>query len=129
MFTIDEIKTAHSKVKSGADFPHYIQALKKLGVLKYETFVTDGHTDYLGLEGTKITSDSKYPNLTIQERSNAAQFIANLKAHQKGETDYPTFCNDCADAGIEKWIADLDKMTCTYFSSAGGEILIEQIPQ
>jgi uncharacterized protein YbcV (DUF1398 family) len=129
MFTIDEIKTAHNKVKSGTDFPNYIQELKKLGVRKYETFVTDGHTDYIGLEGNKITSGSKYSKLTVQNQSKATQFITNLKSHQKGETDYPTFCNDCANAGIEKWIADLDKMTCTYFSSTGEEILIEQIPQ
>lgn len=32
MFTIQQIKDAHSKVKSGADFPAYIQDIKKLGV-------------------------------------------------------------------------------------------------
>lgn len=31
MFTIEQIKTAHSQVKSGADFPAYIQEIKKLG--------------------------------------------------------------------------------------------------
>ncbi len=44
MFTVEQIKTAHSKVKSGADFPAYIQDINKLGVASYETFVTDGHT-------------------------------------------------------------------------------------
>lgn len=29
MFTITQIENAHSKVKSGADFPKYIQDLKK----------------------------------------------------------------------------------------------------
>jgi hypothetical protein len=42
MFTVEQIKTAHGKVKSGADFPAYIQDIKKLGVTSYETFVTDG---------------------------------------------------------------------------------------
>ena len=31
-FTIDEIKAEHQKVKSGADFPNYIQQIKQLGV-------------------------------------------------------------------------------------------------
>lgn len=48
MFTVAEIKAAHSKVKSGADFPAYIQDIKRLGVTYYETFVTDGHTDFYG---------------------------------------------------------------------------------
>ena len=32
MFTAEEVKTAHSKVKSGADFPAYIQEIKKWGL-------------------------------------------------------------------------------------------------
>ncbi len=48
MFAIEQINTAHSKVKSGADFPAYIQDLKKIGVQAYESFVSDGHTVYYG---------------------------------------------------------------------------------
>ena len=48
MFTIEQIKTAHAKVKSGADFPAYIREIKQLGVAAYETWVTDGHTEYKG---------------------------------------------------------------------------------
>ncbi|MGB4398918.1 MAG: DUF1398 family protein [Daejeonella sp.] len=36
MFTAEQIKAAHSKVKSGADFPAYIQDIKALGVTGYE---------------------------------------------------------------------------------------------
>ncbi|WP_449397691.1 hypothetical protein [Chryseobacterium wanjuense] len=32
-FTIEQIKAEHQKVKSGADFPRYIQAIKDLGFL------------------------------------------------------------------------------------------------
>ncbi len=32
MFTIEQIKEAHAKVKSGADFPNYIHDLIILGV-------------------------------------------------------------------------------------------------
>ncbi len=28
MFTVEQIKAAHSKVKSGADFPSYIKEIK-----------------------------------------------------------------------------------------------------
>ena len=30
MFTLEQIKQAHSQVESGADFPSYIQEIKKL---------------------------------------------------------------------------------------------------
>ncbi|MDR6968468.1 uncharacterized protein YbcV (DUF1398 family) [Flavobacterium arsenatis] len=39
MFTVEQIKQARSKVKSGADFPNYIQDLIELGVLSFETFI------------------------------------------------------------------------------------------
>lgn len=129
MFTVEQIKAAHSKVKSGADFPAYIQDLKKLGVIYYETFVADGHTNYYGANNYKTTSPAKYPDLAIAESSNEEQFKSDLKAHQEGKTNYPTFCSDSAKSGIEKWAVSMDKMTCTYFDMSGTKILVENIPQ
>lgn len=129
MFTVEQIKAAHSKVKSGADFPAYIQDIKKLGVTFYETFVTDSHTDYYGTNNYKTSSTAKYESLTIADTSDTEQFTIDLKAHQQGKTDYFTFCKDCAKSGVEKWSVCMDKMTCTYYDKAGNEILVEPIPQ
>ena len=128
MFTIEQIKDAHSKVKSGADFPVYIQALAQLGVRTYEAYVSDGHTIYKNGEGASVSSDKKYEAMPIAEESKSEEFIAYLKAHQAGETDYPTFCLHCAITGIEKWEVSIIAMTCTYFDKAGNEILVESIP-
>ena len=129
MFTVEQIKAAHSKVKSGADFPAYIQDIKKLGVTFYETFVIDGHTDYYGVNNYKTTAPAKYAELTIAETSNTEQFRIDLKEHQQGKTDFLTFIGMCATFGIEKWAVCLDKMTCTYYDKTGNEILVERIPQ
>jgi uncharacterized protein YbcV (DUF1398 family) len=128
MFTLEQIKAAHSKVKSGIDFPRYIHEIKQLGVMRYETFVADGHTDYMGLDAYKMSSDAKYTTLIIANNTNALQFKADLKAHQEGKTDYPTFCQDCAKSGIEKWAVQMDDMTCTYYSQSGEVVLVETIP-
>ncbi len=129
MFTIEQIKAAHSKVKSGADFPNYVQDLIQLGVTFYETYVSDGHTDYLGTDDYKTSSESKYSRLIIAEQADAEQFRLNLKAHQQGKTDYATFCIDCAKSGVEKWAVRMDMMTCAYYDKAGNELLVEAIPQ
>lgn len=128
MFTIDQIKSAHSKVKSGADFPNYIQDLIKLGIASYETFVSDGHTVFRGKDNSQITSPSKYDMLVVADKSNGEQFISDLKAHQQGKTNYPAFCNDCAKSGVEKWTVDMSKMTCTYYDKDGKIVLEEKIP-
>lgn len=128
MFTIEQIKAAHSKVKSGADFPAYISDLRDLGVVSYDTFVSDGHTDYHGAEGA-VSSAAKYDEKPIADLSDGTQFQTDLKLHQKGQTDYPTFCDDAAKSGIEKWTVDIPAMTCTYFDKSGKEILREKIPE
>ena len=53
-FTLEEVKAAHSKVKSGADFPNYIQEIIQLGVEAYDVFVADGHAVYFGKNNFKI---------------------------------------------------------------------------
>lgn len=128
MFTIEQIKTAHSKVKSGADFPKYVKELIELGITSYTIYVLDGHAEYFGKDNYHIKSDAKYSILNVTEDSNAETFISRLKAHQQGKTDYLSFCNDCAKAGAEKWIVDTQKMTCTYYDLAGNTMLEEQIP-
>jgi uncharacterized protein YbcV (DUF1398 family) len=128
MFTVEQIEQAHEKIKSGADFPKYIQDIKELGVKGFETWVVDGHTEYFGENNFIATSNSKYDELLVSDNSNKEYFIVQLKAHQQGETDYFTFCKDCAESGIERWVVSLDKMTCTYFDKSGNEMLVETIP-
>lgn len=128
MFSLDEIKLAHAKVKTGADFPNYIKDLSRLGVIAYETFVSDGHTVFFGENGFSVLSAAKYPALTISDSDNTAKFSIQLKAHQQGKTDYPTFCRDCAENGIEKWQVQMSAMTCTYYGKNAKELLKEHIP-
>jgi uncharacterized protein YbcV (DUF1398 family) len=129
MFTIEQVKAAHSKVKSGADFPNYIKEIKDLGVTRYESYVSDGHVIYYGTHDYSVKAPAKYEPLIIAEMCNIEQFKSDLKAHQNGKTDYPTFCNDAAKSGIEKWVVSMGKMTCTYFDKFGNVILVEEIPR
>lgn len=127
MFTLDQIKTAHSHVKSGADFPAYIRAIKTLGVTNYDTYVTDGRTDYMGTDNYTVNSPGRFGPLTISTTTDTATFKAGLKAHQQGQTDYMQFIQLCAETGVEKWTVRIDEMSCTYYDMAGNEVLEEVI--
>jgi len=129
MFTVDQIKAAHSKVKSGADFPKYIEEIKALGVTAFETWVIDNHTEYFGANDYRTSSKPMYEEKVIGNSGDKRKFQHYLKIHQQGETDYFTFCRHCAETGIVKWFVSLDNMTCTYYDKAEEEILVEQIPQ
>ena len=128
MFALDQIREAHARVKSGADFPHYIQDLIVLGVQKYDIFVRDGHGEYASADGNTLVSPPKYDTLTVADTSDAEWFTERLRAHQKGQTDYMTFCQDSANAGVEKWTVDTAAMTCTYYDKDGKVMLEERIP-
>lgn len=128
MYTIDQVKAAHSKVKSGADFPAYIQDLIELGVTGYETYVSDGHCLYFGKDNFEIQSPAKYDELVISKTSDQDRFIKELKDHQQGKTNYPEFCRMSAETGIEKWVVNMSEMTCNYYDQTGKEILSELIP-
>mgnify|MGYP000113704228 CR=1 FL=1 len=128
MFTIQQIKEAHSKVKSGADFPQYMQDCIALGVISFETFVFDNHTNYFGNNNFQIASEGFSETLSIADETKIEQFKSDLKAHQQGKTDYKTFLQDCAKSGIEKWRVLIDALTCTYFDISGNTVLVEKIP-
>jgi uncharacterized protein YbcV (DUF1398 family) len=128
MFTIAQIKEAHSKVQSGADFPTYIQDLIALGVKGYDTFVNDGHIEYFGSDNFRATATETYNSITIAPSANKERFIEFLVIHQGGQTDYLTFCNQAGQCGIAKWSVNIIEMTCTYYDQSDAAILIEKIP-
>ena len=80
MFTVEQIKTAHSKVKSGADFPAYIKEIKSLGVTHYEAYVSDGHIDYHSGSEYTATVPAKYELLEIADAPKIEEFKAEIKS-------------------------------------------------
>lgn len=128
MFTAADIITAHSKVRSGADFPAYISELKDMGVTRYDAFVVDGHIVYQGANDYTVTVPAKYPNKAIAANCNKQQFVHDLKEHQAGGTGFLQFVSACAASGVDKWQVQMDRMTCTYYDINGTEVLVENIP-
>jgi uncharacterized protein YbcV (DUF1398 family) len=129
MFTEQQIKDAHGRVKTGADFPRYVHEIKKLGLLRYEYLVENGMTVYYGENNHIVQSAAKYATLAIAETSSAAILRYNIAIHQQGQTDFMTFCRQAAEAGVEKWVIDTQKMMCTYYNQQGNEMVAELIPQ
>ena len=128
MFTLNGIREAHSKVKSGADYPAYVQEIIKMGVAGYETHVKDGKTVYFGTNNYRMESGPKYDQLIINNEPDAETFKKDLKLHQNGKTNFTTFCNDAARSGVEKWVVNLNHMSCTYLDNNGNVLVVESIP-
>lgn len=129
MFTIDQIHEAFSKVKSGTDFPQFVQDLKNIGVTHYDNFVSDGRTKYYGLNGFELEGGAKYAELQVNNLSSSDSLKHAISFHQNGQTDYLTFCEQAADAGVEKWTTHMSKMSVTYLDKKGTKLTVEPIPK
>jgi uncharacterized protein YbcV (DUF1398 family) len=128
MFTKEQIQQASSKVKSGADYPRLAQDLKKLGILKYDHFITDGSNIYYGAAGFSLKTEHDQEPIPVNNISSADKLKHTIKIHQAGQTDYPTFCLQAGEAGVGKWVSDLTKMTVSYVDKAGQTLVEEEIP-
>ena len=129
MFTIEQIHKAFGKVKSGADFPQFVQDLKAVGVTHYDNFVSDGRTKYYGINDFTLDGESKYPKMEVNSKSSADKLKHAITIHQQGQTDYPTFCQQASEAGVEKWTTHMIEMTVTYLDKEGNELAVEPIPK
>jgi uncharacterized protein YbcV (DUF1398 family) len=128
MFTAQQIKEAYAKVKSGADYPGYVQELKALGVTRYDYVVESGNNVFYGDSGFSLKVENQHDRLQVAGRSSKEKLQGAISMHQQGQTDFKTFCGQAADAGVEKWVSDLEKMQVLYYDRAGTLLLSEPIP-
>lgn len=128
MFTKEQIEAASAKVKSGTDYPQLVQDFKTLGIKHYEHIVADGSTIYHGGNNHFIRLCHVQQTIAVADISSAGKLKHALTIHQQGQTDYQTFCMQAGEAGVEKWVSDLVKMTVTYLDKSEQPLLIEAIP-
>lgn len=125
-FTLDNINQAH-KTFTGSDFPKLIATFKDMGIVRNIVNIKTGKVSYVHADGREIERlgirVEKVADSTATE-----QFKNRLRLHQAGKTDFLTFCNDTAAAGGEKWIVDIEAMTCTYYTSKNEVLFSEAIP-
>ena len=127
MFTLEQINNIHDRLGEAETLPQYLEALKNIGVDKYDSFITDGHSEYFGKGGHKIVSPPVHEKLSIAETSNRESFLKHLNLHNQGKTNYLEMSKGLADSGIEKWTFDTNKMTIAYYDKDGNEMLVEAI--
>ena len=129
MFTVQQVKAAHQKVKSGADFPRYVQEIKALGLIRYEYLVADGRTIYYGSDNYSVEAPAIYPQKKINPIASVSTMEHNIREHQQGKSDFLTICQQAADAGVHHWEVNAQTMLCSYFDSNSQLMLAEPIPQ
>jgi hypothetical protein len=68
MFTIEQINELHCQLGSARMLPEYVRALKALGVERYDSYLTDGHSEYFGQGGHRAVSSPVHEVLSVRRR-------------------------------------------------------------
>ena len=96
-FTLEQINQAQKN--NNYNFPKLIEEFKKIGVDYFITSVKDGNTDYFDAENDVFSTDG-HQDFLVSDNVNKEIFAKRLKLHQNGKTDFQTFCQDCAENGV-----------------------------
>lgn len=126
MITKDAITKAQEEFGS-RNFPMLVQAFLDLGMVSNTVNIKDGKAIYNDKDGNQVAM-AAFQVEAVAENLDKDYFMQQLKLHQSGQTDFPTFCKDTADAGIYKWDVDLLVKTCTYFDLNDQMVYSEPIP-
>lgn len=127
MFTLEQITDAHDRFGNASTLAEYVRALQSIGVKSYSTFVSDGHSEYVGSDGYSITSPAVHEELTIAERASREVFLDHLDLHAQQKTTYIEMSRGLAQSGIERWTVDTKNMSLTYYDEAGHALLVETL--
>jgi uncharacterized protein YbcV (DUF1398 family) len=127
VFTVEQIEELHGCLGNAETLSDYVRSLAALGVERYDSFVSDGHSEYLGHDAHRVMSDGVHDQLIIAESSDRGEFLDHLRRHERGETSYLEMSTGLADSGIERWSVDTHAMTMTFYDRSGDALLVEQI--
>jgi len=126
-FTIDEINEIHDRLGKQETLPQYVQELNALGIEYAVSYVTDGHTEFIGKDGHRIKSPAAHQLLPITKTSNKYNFLRHLNLHREGKTSYVEMSRGLAESGTEKWVIDTNKLTMTFYDKDGDSLLVDKI--
>lgn len=127
-FTLSEIQQAHQQY-TGVDFPKLFKEFKDMGMTYNIVNIQDGTATYVHQSEDDIVTSSVKSNHPVAPSSNQSIVQDVLTRHQQGQTDFETFCDEMAEAGIYKWHIDIQAGTCTYIDLKEQAIISELTPQ
>ena len=78
--------------------------------------------------GEFIESPAIYEVKKISSISDTILLKHIIKIHQNGETDFMTFCQQSADAGVVLWRTDVTNMKVIYLNDKNEEMVVEVVP-
>jgi len=104
-----------------------VRALAAIGVVRFDSSVTDGHSEFFGADGHSVVSSAHHELLHVADVSDRGAFLNHLRDHGDGETSYVEISTGLAQSGVEKWFTDTTALTMAYCPREGIVRLVDDI--
>ena len=127
MFTLEQITGIHDRLGTKETLGDYLRALRDIGVTTYDSYVTDGHSEYFGADGQMLVGPAFHETFVVAGTCDREQFLQYMRRVEQGEVGYHEMSRALAEHGVEKWTFDTEKLTITYLDKAGNELLGESL--
>jgi uncharacterized protein YbcV (DUF1398 family) len=116
--------------KAATNYPDLAKRLSEAGVESYTVDTASNTILYRFAQGVnELQEGSNSTARTIADKFDAQKTVEAIRNNQQGKTDYPTFMNDIAAAGVRFYEATLNGLNkrVTYIGKGGS--YEEAIPQ
>jgi uncharacterized protein YbcV (DUF1398 family) len=127
VFTMAQIDELHARLGRADSLADYLRGLAAIGVVRFDSYVTDGHSEFFSADGRRVVSPAHHDVLPVAAVSDRRAFLEHLRRHSDGETTYVEMSKGLAEAGVERWVADTTAHTMTYRDRAGVVLLVWQV--
>ena len=107
--------------KAAKNYPDLVSKLIEIGIHSYPVDVATGTILYRLADGVNVLFTSGIEPRSIEAQFNEGKTIVAIRDNQQGKSDYPTFINDIARAGVRFYEATLNgnNKRVTYIGGGG----------
>jgi uncharacterized protein YbcV (DUF1398 family) len=127
MFTLEQITDIHDRLGSRDALGSYLRALREIGVQSYDSYITDGHSEYFGADGYALTGPAFHEAFAVAETCDREQFLRYIQQVEREGAGYLEMSKALAGKGVQRWTFDTEELTITYRSKAGDVLLAEKV--
>lgn len=116
MELLDLLRTIFERVRTDADFISFTEVLLENNVSYYIYFVATGNVNFVMSSDTFVSLKSNRKLLRVNSQSCRALTRDAARRHFSGITTFDNYCAELANAGVFKWVVDLNEKTRHYWS-------------